>query len=399
MNAAGTPTSNISAPSLSAAEAFRIRFSAEPVLFRAPGRVNLIGEHTDYNGGFVMPAALGLSTYVAVGSRDDRELHVFSINFNELRVFSLNSLLPAPAQHWTDYVRGVAGVLVSRGLPVRGANIVIQGGVPIGSGLSSSAALEVATAFALLRNSDISLERREVALVCQQAEHQYAGMHCGIMDQFISCFGHAGNALLLDCRSLAHELLPLPDGYRIVICNSGVKHDLASSEYNARRVSCEQAVTFLRQYFPEVRELRDVSLDQLLQHRDEMDGVVFRRARHVVSEIERTLEAAESLKCGEMNHFGELMVASHCSLRDDYEVSCRELDILMSSAMEIKGVIGARMTGGGFGGCTVNLVRDESVAEFKRKIAAGYESSTGIIPQIYVCDAADGAGQISEAIR
>jgi galactokinase len=269
--------------------------------------------------------------------------------------------------------------------------------VPIGAGLSSSAAIEVATALALLHTSGLTLDRVEIARICQQAEHRYTGMLCGIMDQFVSCFGRAGNALLLDCRSLEYELLPLPVGYRIVICNSGVKHDLASSEYNKRRADCEQAIAFLKRDLPAIHALRDVSLADLGRHGRGMNEIVYRRARHVVSENERVLEAASSLRSGSMERFGELMVASHSSLRDDYEVSCRELDILVSIAIRIDGVLGGRMTGGGFGGCTVNLVRSDSVARFQQEVAAGYQSATGIVPQIYVCDAADGAGPVGES--
>ena len=380
----------------SALETFRARFSSEPVIFRAPGRVNLIGEHTDYSDGFVMPAALGLATYVAIAPREDRELHIYSIQFDELRVVSLDSLEYGPTNHWSDYVRGVAGVLLSRGLSLRGANLVIQGGVPLGAGLSSSAAIEVSSAMALLHNAGLSLDLREVALVCQKAEHQYTGTLCGIMDQFISCFGRVGHALLLDCRSLKHELLPLPEGYRIVICNTCVKHDLATSEYNNRRKDCEEAVAFLRTSMPSIRALRDVSLVELERHGRGMNERTYRRAHHVISENERTLEAATCLKAGEIERFGQLMVASHQSLRDDFEVSCKELDILASNAMQIEGVLGSRMTGGGFGGSTVTIVREASAAHFQQEIAARYLAATGITAQIYVCEAADGAGMATE---
>jgi galactokinase len=404
------PPFNSSAPQpvFSAAHVFRARFGGEPAIFQAPGRVNLIGEHTDYNDGFVMPMALGFSTQVAVGPREDRGLHVFSTDFDELCVLSLDALdaldapddnQPTPKQHWSDYVRGVAGVLGARGLQLRGANLAIVGGVPIGAGLSSSAALEVATAFALLHNSSCTLDRKQVALACQQAENEYTGARCGIMDQFIACFGRAGNALLIDCRSLECRSLPMRAEYRIVICNTGVKHEVASSEYNQRRADCEEAVAYLKLRLPRISALRDVTLGELLGFGHEMRGVVFRRARHVITENERVTRAADALLGGEMARFGELMLASHESMRDDYEISCKELDIMVSLAAKIEGVLGARMTGGGFGGCTVNLVHQDSVANFQKEIAAGYRSATGISPQIYVCDAADGAGRVTEGDR
>jgi len=380
---------------LSAARAFRLRFRGEPAIFRAPGRVNLIGEHTDYNDGFVMPVALELATYVAVGPREDRALHVFSADFDELCTIPLDDRSPRPDNHWSDYVRGVAGVLTTLGLKLRGANLVIVGGVPMGSGLSSSAAVEVATAFALLHNSGCALDRKQIALACQQAENEYTGARCGIMDQFIACFGRKGNALLIDCRSLQSQLLPLRPECRIAICNTGVKHGIASGEYNNRRAECEQAVAYLISRLPRIEALRDVTLSELQEFGQGMPQLAFRRARHVVTENERVLDAAETLRTGEMERFGQLMLASHESLREDYEVSCDELNIMVSLAGKIEGVLGARMTGGGFGGCTVNLVRQDSVAHFQEEIAAGYQSATGIAPQIYVCEAADGASRVT----
>jgi len=384
---------------ISAARVFHARFGSEPAVFRAPGRVNLIGEHTDYNDGFVMPMALGFVTHVAVGARDDRDLHIYSTDFDELCVHSLDDNQPTPRKHWSDYVRGVAGVLASRGVKLRGANLVVAGGVPIGSGLSSSAALEVATAFALLHNSSCTLDRKQIALACQQAENEYTGARCGIMDQFVACFGRAGNALLIDCRSLECQLLPLRPEFRIAICNTGVKHEVASGEYNRRRADCEEAVAYLKKRLPRVHALRDVTLAELQEFGCGMRPLVFRRARHVITENERVTKAAEALLAGEMERFGKLMLASHESMRDDYEVSCEELDIMVSLAEKIEGVLGARMSGGGFGGCTVNLVHRDSVANFQKEIEAGYREATGITPQIYVCDAADGAGRVTEEGR
>ncbi len=389
------PMNNMPSASRLVAEKFS-KLHGEPVgIFRAPGRVNLIGEHTDYNDGFVMPAALPFYTYVAGGSRPDRTLSVYSIDFGESRTFDLNSLQPKSAGDWSDYVRGVAGVMLSRGVPINGTNLVIKGEVPIGAGLSSSAAIEVATAFAVLAISDVDLNRGEIALICQQAEHSYAGTNCGIMDQFISIFGQADKALLLDCRSLDFELLGVGEGVRIVICNTMVKHELAAGEYNQRRADCEAGVHFLQRFLPEIRALRDVSLAQLAQHGAELPALTYQRCHHVISENLRVLKAGDALKKGDLKQFGALMDESHRSLRDDYQVSCRELDLMSELARRCRGVYGARMTGGGFGGCTVSLVDSDAVDEFRATVARRYHSETGLIPEIYVCKAAEGASEVT----
>ena len=389
-------TDNSQAATRHVAREFRQRYGEPIGIFRAPGRVNLIGEHTDYNDGFVMPAALAFFTYVAAGPRRDRRLSVYSVDFDESRSFDLSDLGAGPNGHWSDYVRGVAGVLQARGNAIRGANLVIKGEVPIGAGLSSSAAVEVATALALLTNSDLAWSGIQVAKACQRAEHEYAGTKCGIMDQFISCFGRANHALLLDCRSLKSELLEIEDRVRIVLCNTMVRHDLADGEYNHRRADCEAGVRGLQRYLPEIRALRDVTLVQLSEHVADLPAITFRRCRHVISENARVLDAAQALKDGDLTRFGDLMDASHISLRDDYEVSCKELDLMVSLARKCRGVLGSRMTGGGFGGCTVNLVEAETVEEFKANIAREYEGATGLLPEIYVCTAADGASEITE---
>jgi galactokinase len=376
------------------AQEFARRFHGPCRVFRAPGRVNLIGEHTDYNDGFVMPAALGFYTYAAVGKRSDRMLTVHSLDFDETVEFDIGMLAKGPTGHWSDYPRGVAAVLRARGVPVAGTNLVIKGEVPIGAGLSSSAALEVSTALAVLAAAGADLDRHELAAVCQRAEHEYAGTRCGIMDQFISCFAQASHALLLDCRTLAYEPLPIPDTVRIVICNSMVKHELAAGEYNRRRVDCEAGVLFLQRHVASVRALRDVDMRQLEQYSVEMPERIYRRCRHVISENARTQEAAAALMCGDLSLFGELMYASHASLRDDYEVSCSELDLLVELAGKCGGVLGSRMTGGGFGGCTVNLVEAAAVEAFQREIAQRYQAETGKQPEIYVCAASDGAGEV-----
>ncbi len=379
---------------VSLVECFARLHGIEPQVFRAPGRVNLIGEHTDYNGGFVMPAAIEFYTWVAVGRRADRILSVYSEQFDETVKFPLDGLAGPPRKHWSDYVRGVAAVLQAAGQELHGANLMISSDVPLGAGLSSSAAIEVSSALAIASISGIELPSLDMARLCQRAEHEYAGTHCGIMDQFISIFGQAAHALMLDCRSLDYLLLPLPEDVRVVICNTQVKHELAGGEYNRRRADCEAGVACLRQHDSNITALRDVTPDFLKEHKAELSGVVYRRCRHVVSENQRVLAAAAALKSSDMHRFGELMYASHASLRDDYQVSCAELDMLVEIASGLDGVYGARMTGGGFGGCTVNMVNADAMSDFRAQVSQLYQAKTGKMPSIYVCSAAKGAGQV-----
>ena len=362
--------------------------------YRAPGRVNLIGEHTDYNDGFVMPAAIEFSTFVTISAREDRKLSLFSENFSEQVEFDLDDPNPQVTGHWSDYPRGVAVTLERAGYRLNGASLRIRGEVPIGSGLSSSAAIEVAACYALLDNSALSADPVKMAKLCQRAENEFVGMRCGIMDQFVSCCGQAGKALILDCRSLDYKLLPLPQEARLVICNTMVKHALAAGEYNIRRAECEAGVRHFAQSLPNIRALRDVNEADLKHYGNDLSEVIYRRCRHVITENARVLKAAKTLERGDLEAFGRLMTESHRSLRDDYEVSCKELDVMVELAQEVQGVYGARMTGGGFGGCTINLVNAENVEEFKRTVAQGYTEATGLMPEIYVCSAAEGAEEI-----
>ncbi|HEX4663513.1 MAG TPA: galactokinase [Terriglobales bacterium] len=372
---------------------FRKLYGSHPQVFRAPGRVNLIGEHTDYNEGFVMPAAIDFSTWAAVAPRSDSTFNLRSHSFSESLSFNLSDG-QQPRHGWSDYAVGVIEQIKQSGQRLNGADILIHGEVPIGAGLSSSAAIEVAVGLALLTLSGESVERTQLALLCQRAENEFVGMRCGIMDQFVSCNGKRDHALMLDCRTLGFELLPLPASVRMVICNSMVKHQHAAGEYNQRRAACEEGVRILRGSRPTIQSLRDVSPQDLETSRDQLPDVIYRRCRHVVTENDRVQRAAIMLQEGNLRGFGELMAQSHTSLRDDYEVSCRELDILVEIAGRQPGVHGARMTGGGFGGCTINLVSAEHAAKFGQNVANEYEQATGLVPEIYISTAADGASQV-----
>lgn len=374
---------------------FHDLFGSDPAVFRAPGRVNLIGEHTDYNDGFVMPAALEFATWVGIAKSTPGKLRIHSTHFNESVEYSLDALAGPPRHHWSDYVRGVAAILQRSGVVLHGADMLIESDVPLGAGLSSSAALELSSALALTWISNASGDDLELVKMCQRAEHEFAGTRCGIMDQFIARFGRIGHALRLDCRSLRYELVPIPEDVRLVICNSMVKHALAGGEYNQRRQDCEEGVRKLQRSLPEIRALRDVPPSELEEHKAELPPRVYRRCRHVVTENLRTELAAEALRSNNVRRFGELMYESHASLRDDYEVSCSELDLLVELAKQCDGVIGARMTGGGFGGCTVNLVTATAAEQFRERIAEAYRQRTGISSDVYICSAAEGAGRLA----
>jgi galactokinase len=380
-------------------EDFRKHYGTEPRLFWAPGRVNLIGEHTDYNDGFVLPMAIDRGTAVAASARQDRVVRVFSSSMNESLEFDLDK--PGPRQRgiWLDYVEGVAQALEARGVELTGADLAIASDISIGGGLSSSAALEVSVGKALIGVSGRQVDPITLALSGQQAEHQYVGTKCGIMDQFTATMGKAGHALLIDCRKLEATLVPLRlrDGM-VVICDSKVRHSLAASEYNARRAECEHGVALLRGFLPGIEALRDVAAGDFEHWQSRLPEPVRRRCRHVVTEDERTLAATEALASGDIEGMGRLMAASHRSLRDDYEVSCRELDVLVESASSVTGVYGARMTGGGFGGCTVNIIRSSALQNFCRTVSLDYERSTGISPSIFPVTASDGACEVGGSL-
>ena len=371
---------------------------AEPRVFWAPGRVNLIGEHTDYNDGFVLPIAIDLGTAVAGAARDRRHIKIDSMTLNRTAEFDLDGLPSAKKGEWSGYVEGVARTLEHRGLRLLGANLMIESNLPLGAGLSSSAALEMSAGLALLGLSRHEIEPIALALAGQSAEHTFVGTNCGIMDQCIAMLGQEGQALLIDCRSLDTTPVPLDlDGVALVVCDSRVKHSLASSQYNIRRAECEEGVILLAEFRHDIRALRDVAEEEFAEYQNRLPEPVRRRCRHVITENARTLAAAEALREGEMDRVGGLMVESHNSLRDDYEVSCHELDLLVKIAASVEGVLGARMTGGGFGGCTINLVRSSALEEFQEKTAREYGASTGLSPFIYVVRPSAGANEIVTA--
>ena len=374
---------------------FAERYRSTARLFRAPGRVNLIGEHTDYNHGFVFPSAIDFHTQVAIAARQDQRLLIYSESYRESAEVDLANPSVSSRKHWSDYVVGVAVMLKKAGYSISGANILIDSNVPLGAGLSSSAALEVAIGLSLLGIAGLGVDRKQLALLCQRAENEFVGARCGIMDQFVCSHAKSDTVLLLDCRSLDYQLLPFDPKFELVACNTMVKHELASNEYNHRRAECEEGVRRLAKVLPNVRALRDVKLSELERHRNELTDVIYKRCHHVISENERVIQAANCLKGNDMRGFGKLMGASHCSLRDDYEVSCLELDVMVEIASKIEGVFGARMTGGGFGGCTINLVRSEKVNSFCEEIASKYAHRIGQRPEIYVSHPVGGAEEVS----
>lgn len=373
-------------------EAFRMQFGVDPeVVVRAPGRVNLIGEHTDYNEGFVLPAAIDRFVGFAGRRRQDRQVRAHSLDFQQAVEFSLDDIQRDPEHAWSNYLRGVAKFLEADGWRLSGADVVFGGDVPRESGLSSSAAVEVGAAVFWQKLTNLELDTVYLVKLARRAENEFVGVPCGIMDQFISALGRRDHALFLDCRDLTYRHVPLRPGVKIVVCNSGVKRALAQSEYEVRLKQCRQALAQLGTLGLAVRSLRDVDPVELKAASSVLNELLLRRARHVVTENARVLEAVKVLEEGDLERFGELMNASHASLRDDYEVSSRELDVLVELAWKQPGVLGARMTGAGFGGCTVNLVRENAAEEFVKVVREGYQKTLGLQAEIYVCQASDGA--------
>ncbi len=370
-------------------EKFLSHFGSEPdIIVRAPGRVNLIGEHTDYNGGFVMPMAINRAMFMAIRYRRDDEVHLLSCDFDHSARFKL-STLEYNHPHWSEYIKGVANALIQRGYSLRGWDGAMLGNVPRGSGLSSSAALELAAAKAFSEVSNFPWDPVEMAVVGQEAENKWVGVNCGIMDQMISACGKAGHAYLLDCRSLTGEHVPLPGGVKVVILDTATRRGLVDSAYNERRSQCEEASRFFG-----VELLRDVSPETFFARADELPELTRRRARHVITEDVRTLAAAAAMKSGDSEALGRLMYESHVSLRDDFEVSNNALNSMVEIARAHEGCLGARMTGAGFGGCAVALVREEAANAFETEVAAAYQKATELEPAVYVSDATQGSERL-----
>lgn len=376
-------------------ERFRAAFgSGEPRLYRAPGRINLIGEHTDYNDGFVLPAAVDLAAWAAAMPREDRTLRIVAADLGLAAERSLDERDPRPARDWSDYVFGVALELERAGHRLRGANLVLTSAVPVGAGLSSSAAIEVAVALALLDLAGVGLDPVAVARLCQSAENRFVGTRCGIMDQLASCCGRAGHALHVDCRTLDVRPVVVPGDVAILVCDSRVSHALADGAYNERRAACESAVRILGRDRPEIHALRDVVLAELEASRDLLPAEVWRRCRHVVTENARVADAVSALVAGDLPRLGALLRASHESLRTDYEVSCAELDFLVDTASRCDGVLGSRMMGGGFGGSTINLLHPDAVGDVSEVLREAYRVRHGASPGLHRCRAAGGAARV-----
>lgn len=375
------------------------RFKSQPAVAVAPGRVNLIGEHTDYADGFVMPVAIDFATLAAISPRTDGQIVISAINYDEERSWLVSKLPTVRSGHWSDYPLGVIQKLAELGKPIPAFSLTLWGDVPLNSGLSSSASVEVATATAMLSlMPELSLSKSEVALLCQRAENEFVGSSCGIMDQFISCNGKADSAMLLDCRSLEFKLAPIPHDIALVIVNTMKKHSVVGGDYSTRRAEVELAADILRSHRPEIVRLRDATLEDLELWGNEMPEHVLRRARHVISDSHRAELAAEALAKGDLAKLGKLMADAHRSYRDDFEASCPEADLLVELAYKLPGLVGARLTGGGWGGCTINLVYQKDAAEFAEKIGALYQLSTGITPQVHLSHASDGAHLIQAEV-
>ncbi|HUN06495.1 MAG TPA: galactokinase [Aggregatilineales bacterium] len=370
-------------------DAFQRKFGAPPaIVVRAPGRVNLIGEHTDYNDGFVLPMAIDRAAWIALRPRTDRRLVVQSLDFDQSVDVDLNQMTNT-GPGWAEYLKGVAWALTDSGKQLEGWEGVTAGDVPIGAGLSSSAALELATARAFATVSQLDWNPAQMALLSQRAENKWVGVNCGIMDQMISAAGAAGHALLIDCRSLENQLVPLPPGNAVIVLDTATRRGLVDSAYNERRAQCEAAARFFN-----VKALRDVSVAQFEARAAELDEVTRRRARHVVTENDRTLKAAEVMRAGDAAALGLLMNASHDSLRDDFEVTNSALNVIVEIARQQPGCWGARMTGAGFGGCAVALVKAEAATAFDQAVTTAYTQATGLTPNVYICHASDGASVV-----
>lgn len=377
---------------------FRELYGQEPIVVAAPGRVNLIGEHTDYNEGFVLPGAVDKRMYVAIAAVSEPAITIYANQFKESFTFNPEENIQ-PVSGWMNYLLGVTHHIKAAGKTVGGAQVLIDGDIPVGAGMSSSAALCSAYGFALNELFNLGLSRMELAFIGQKTEHTFVGVKCGIMDQFASLHGKKGHVMKLDCRSLEYEYIPFdfPD-HKIVLVNSMVTHSLAGSEYNVRRQQCEEGVSIIKRSFPEIKSLRDVSLDMLQQHQHAMTPVVYDRCWYVVTEEERLISGCEALQHGDLDTFGKLMIATHNGLSKQYAVSCTQLDFLAERAGFIEGVVGSRMMGGGFGGCTINIVHTEMVDSFKEKIQQSFEGLFKVTPEVYITQVEDGTHVVNSEV-
>ena len=359
-----------------------------PRLFQAPARVNIIGEHTDYNGGLVLPTTTAIYTWLAISERSDRKVEVRSENLDDVRVFDLDEVEPATKVDWIEYVKGVAAVLEADGIRLRGANILIDSDIPFGAGLSSSASLELGVAAALLAVANQELTAPRIAELCQQAEHRYAHVLCGIMDQYTIACAEKGNAILLDCGSHEATQVGIPDDFGFVITDSGVRHHLPDGDYNNRREECASAVSLLAKQEDGLTSLRDVDAEMLERNRDGLGDVLYRRCRHVITENGRVRQAVAALESGDLETLGVLIDASHASLRDDFEISCAEIEALVDAANRCDGILGSRLIGGGFGGCVLSLTHADNLPGVANEIAAAYAAVAGEKPWTHIVESA-----------
>ena len=375
-------------------EKFQQRFGETPQVFRSPGRVNIIGEHTDYNNGFVLPAAIDKAVYVGISKRSDDQIFLYSEEFNEEHNTDLVTVMPTDKQ-WPNYILGVVDQLKKRGYEIHGFNLNIDGDVPVGAGLSSSAAVECSVAFALNEIFELGIEKEELAEIGQKAEHTFAKVMCGIMDQFASVFGKEDHVIKLDCQTLDYEYVPLKlEGYKLLLLNTNVKHSLASSEYNTRRAECAEGVELINSGGENVTSLREVTIDMLDRHVKPQNETVYRRCKYVVEENQRLLTACEALQNGDLQTLGQKMYGSHDGLSKEYEVSCKELDFLVEAVRDNPAVLGARMMGGGFGGCTINIVKEEEIDTLVQQLTTQYKEAMGLELTSYVAQIENGSSAI-----
>jgi galactokinase len=371
-------------------ENFERRFSEKPLVFRSPGRVNIIGEHTDYNNGFVLPAAIDKAIYIGISRRDDNLISLYSEEFIDSHEVRVSELTPS-GKGWPNYIIGIVDQFCKKGIAVPGFNLNIDGDIPIGSGLSSSAAVECAVAFGLNELLQLKLSKEELAFTAQKAEHEFAGVRVGIMDMFASLFGKKDHVIKLDCQNLEYAYVPLDlEGFKIVLLNTNVKHSLSSSEYNTRRQQCEEGVSLVKRHYPQVNSLRDITLDMLNRSVTPGNEVIYRRCKYVIEENQRLLGGCEDLKNGHIEDLGRKMYRSHEGLSKEYEVSCKELDFLVDAVRGNRDVVGARMMGGGFGGCTINIVKEHAIEGLVGTLAESYQHSMGRELTAYIAKTDDG---------